>query len=152
MTEQQKSLADILMHTNAAGFLLDLHGEEHTDEIGVHTMLRVLQRTSYRDACQPSLPGRPSPGAAGGPSSSARGAVRAGRRHETRRLSALRCRRRRDSPFSSRAKGGRAIEMWNGMSGRDTSITLPGVGPGPRRRGARSVEGPGLNRWAAVNG
>ena len=30
MTEQQKSLADILMHTNAAGFLLDLHGEEHT--------------------------------------------------------------------------------------------------------------------------
>ena len=32
MTEQQKSLADILMHTNAAGFLLDLHGKEHTDE------------------------------------------------------------------------------------------------------------------------
>jgi len=60
MTEQQKSLADILMHTNAAGFLLDLHGEEHTDEIGVHTVLRVLQRTSYRDACQPSLPARSS--------------------------------------------------------------------------------------------
>ena len=116
MTEQQKSLADILMHTNAAGFLLDLHGEEHTDEIGVHTMLRVLQRTSYRDACQPSLPGRPSSGAAERPSSSARGAVRAGRRHETRRLSALRCRRRRDSPFSSRAKGGRGIEMWNGLT------------------------------------
>ena len=72
MTEQQKSLADILMHTNAAGFLLDLHGEEHTDEIGVHTVLRLLQRTSYRDACQPSLPGRPSPGAAERPSSSAR--------------------------------------------------------------------------------
>ena len=52
MAEQQKSLADILMHTNAAGFLLDLHGVEHTDEIGVHTVLSVLQRTSYRDACQ----------------------------------------------------------------------------------------------------
>ena len=76
MTEQQKSLADILMHTNAAGFLLDLHGEEHTDEIGVHTVLSVLQRTSYRDACQPSLPGRPSPGAAERPSSSARGGRR----------------------------------------------------------------------------
>ena len=52
MTEQQKSLADILMHTNAAGFLLDLHGEERTDEIGVQTVLCSLQRTPYRDACQ----------------------------------------------------------------------------------------------------
>ena len=110
MTEQQKSLADILTQTHAAGFLLDLHGEEYTDEIGVHTVLRLLQRTSYRDACQPSLPGRPSPGAAERPSSSARGAVRAGRRHETRRLSALRCRRR-------------GVEMWTGISatGRSTA-------------------------------
>ena len=113
-------------------------------------MLRLLQRTSYRDACQPSLPGRPSPGAAERPSSSsARGAVRAGRRHETRRLSALRCRRRRDSPFSSRAKGGRVIVMWNGMSDRVTSIALPGVGPRPaternsfgRRAGSQQVGG-----------
>ena len=52
MAEQQKSLADILMHTNAAGFLLDLHGEEHTDEIGMQTVLCSLQRTPYRDACQ----------------------------------------------------------------------------------------------------
>ena len=72
MMEHRESLADILTHTHAAGFLDDTHGEEHTDEIGVHSMLRVLQRTSYRDACQPSLPGRPSPGAAERPSSSAR--------------------------------------------------------------------------------
>ena len=56
MTEQQKSLADILMHTNAAGFLLDLHGEEHTDEIGMHTVLYSLQRMSRRDARQPRPP------------------------------------------------------------------------------------------------
>ena len=123
MMEQQKSLADILMHTNAAGFLLDLHGVEHTDEIGVHTMLRVLQRTSYRDACQPSLPGRPSPGAAGGPSSSARGAVRAGRRHETWRLSALRCRRR-------------GVEMWTGIPATGISTAIP------RQRTPGSVFGP----------
>ena len=58
MTEHPESLADIPTHTHAAGFLVDTHGEEHTDEIGVHTVLSVLQRTSYRDACQPSLPGR----------------------------------------------------------------------------------------------
>ena len=72
MNEQSESLAGILPCTHAAIFLIDTHGEEHTDEIGVHTVLRVLQRTSYRDACQPSLPGRPSPGAAERPSSSAR--------------------------------------------------------------------------------
>ena len=52
MIGHPESLADILMHANAAGFLLDLHGKEHTDEIGVQTVLCSLQRTPYRDACQ----------------------------------------------------------------------------------------------------
>ena len=53
MTEHPESLADILTHTHAAGFLDDTHGEEHTDEIGMHT---VLQRTPYRDAPAPPCP------------------------------------------------------------------------------------------------
>ena len=72
MLEQSESLAGILPCTHAAIFLNGTHGEEHTDEIGVHTVLRLLQRSSYRDACQPSLPGRPSPGAAERLNSSAR--------------------------------------------------------------------------------
>ena len=52
MNEQSESLAGILSGSYAAMFLDDMHGEEHTDEIGVHTVLRVLQRKSYRDACQ----------------------------------------------------------------------------------------------------
>ena len=54
MLEHPESLADILAHTHAAGFLVDTHGEEHTDEIGMHTVLYSLQRSPYRDA--PALP------------------------------------------------------------------------------------------------
>ena len=33
-----------------------MHGEEHTDEIGMHTVLYSLQRMSRRDARQPRPP------------------------------------------------------------------------------------------------
>ena len=56
MNEQSESLADILPCTHAAIFLIDTHGEEHTDEIGMHTVLYSLQRMSRRDARQPRPP------------------------------------------------------------------------------------------------
>ena len=62
MNEQSESLAGILPCTHAAIFLNDTHGEEHTDEIGMHTVLYSLQRAPRRDARQPapltSLPQR----------------------------------------------------------------------------------------------
>ena len=51
--EQSESLAGILPCTHAAIFLVDMHGEEHTDEIGMHPVLYSLQRMSRRDARQP---------------------------------------------------------------------------------------------------
>ena len=56
MLEQSESLAGILPCTHAAIFLIDTHGEEHTDEIGMHTVLYSLQRMSRRDARQPRPP------------------------------------------------------------------------------------------------
>ena len=56
MNEQSESLAGILPCTHAAIFLIDTHGEEHTDEIGMHTVLYSLQRMSRRDARQPRPP------------------------------------------------------------------------------------------------
>ena len=56
MNEQSESLAGILPCTHAAIFLTDMHGEEHTDEIGMHTVLYSLQRMSRRDARQPRPP------------------------------------------------------------------------------------------------
>ena len=56
MNEQSESLAGILSYTHAAIFLIDTHGEEHTDEIGMHTVLYSLQRMSHRDARQPRPP------------------------------------------------------------------------------------------------
>ena len=56
MNEQSESLAGILPCTHAAIFLNDTHGEEHTDEIGMHTVLYSLQRMSRRDARQPRPP------------------------------------------------------------------------------------------------
>ena len=56
MTEHPESLADILTHTHAAGFLDDTHGEAFTDGIGMHTVLYLLQRSSYRDAPAPPCP------------------------------------------------------------------------------------------------
>ena len=54
MKQQSESLAAILSGSHAAIFLIDMHGEEHTDEIGMHTVLCSLQRTSCRDARQAS--------------------------------------------------------------------------------------------------
>ena len=51
--EQSESLAGILPCTHAAIFLNDMHGEEHTDEIGMHTVLYSLLRAPRRDARQP---------------------------------------------------------------------------------------------------
>ena len=56
MNEQSESLAGILPCTHAAIFLNDTHGEEHTDEIGMHTVLNPLRRTPYRDAPAPPCP------------------------------------------------------------------------------------------------
>ena len=56
MGKHPESLADIPTHMHAAGFLVDTHGEEHTDEIGMHTVLYSLQRSPYRDAPAPSCP------------------------------------------------------------------------------------------------
>ena len=56
MNEQSESLAGILPCTHDAIFLTDTHGEEHTDEIGMHTVLYSLQRMSRRDARQPRPP------------------------------------------------------------------------------------------------
>ena len=56
MNEQSESLAGILSGSYAAIFLDDMHGEEHTDEIGMHTVLYSLQRMSRRDARQPRPP------------------------------------------------------------------------------------------------
>ena len=56
MNEQSESLACILSGSYAAIFLDDMHGEEHTDEIGMHTVLYSLQRMSRRDARQPRPP------------------------------------------------------------------------------------------------
>jgi hypothetical protein len=56
MLEHSESLAGILPCTHAAIFLNDTHGEEHTDETGMHTVLYSLQRMSRRDARQPRPP------------------------------------------------------------------------------------------------
>ena len=53
MNEQSESLAAILSGSHAAIFLIDMHGEEHTDEIGMHTVLYSLLRAPRRDARQP---------------------------------------------------------------------------------------------------
>ena len=50
MNEQSESLADILPCTHAAIFLTDTHGEEHTDEIGMHTVLYSLPLGKRRKA------------------------------------------------------------------------------------------------------
>ena len=91
MLAHRESLADILAHTHAAGFLVDKHGEEHTDEIGMHTVLYSLQRMSRRDARQPRPPW--SSLTLRRRTSDERAASRA-RVSESWRLSALRCRRR----------------------------------------------------------
>ena len=96
MNEQSESLTDILSCTHAAIFLIDTHGEEHTDEIGMHTVLYSLQRMSRRDARQPRPPW--SSFTLRRRTSDERAASRA-RVSESWRLSALRCRRR-------------GVEMW----------------------------------------
>ena len=86
MNEQSESLAGILPCTHAAIFLTDMHGEEHTDEIGMHTVLYSLQgiprractRCARCSACRagtpasPARPGRRSPSAAERPMSEQR--------------------------------------------------------------------------------
>ena len=94
--EQSESLAGILPCTHAANFLNDTHGEEHTDEIGMHTVLYSLQRMSRRDARQPRPPW--SSLTLRRRTSDERAASGA-RVSESWRLSALRCRRR-------------GVEMW----------------------------------------
>ena len=99
MNEQSESLAGILSGSYAAIFLDDMHGEEHTDEIDMHTVLYSLQRMSRRDARQPRPPW--SSLTLRRRTSDERAAGRA-RVSESWRLSALRCRRR-------------GVEMWGSL-------------------------------------
>ena len=124
MNEQSESLAGILPCTHAAIFLIDTHGEEHTDEIGMHTVLYSLQRMSRRDARQPRPPW--SSLTLRRRTSDERAAGRA-RVSESWRLSALRCRRR-------------GVEMWTSLRWVRAVCSCGTAAPyGPARSGCPSA-------------
>ena len=124
MNEQSESLAGILPCTHAAIFLTDTHGEEHTDEIGMHTVLYSLQRMSRRDARQPRPPW--SSLTLRRRTSDERAASRA-RVSESWRLSALRCRRR-------------GVEMWGSLRWVRAVCSCGTAAPyGPARSGCPSA-------------
>jgi hypothetical protein len=55
MNEQSESLAGILSGSYAAIFLVDMHGEEHTDEIGMHAVLAAAHVAQGRPPAPPAL-------------------------------------------------------------------------------------------------